>query len=422
MLEGRDWADGDSFTVQLTPKDGAPMPDGAESAMATVELTKNTPKATFGDITYTKPGTYAYTISEDIPGSNARADGISYSAAVYTATVKVDDNRAGALVVTSVNVERVRDDAGKPATAEIADKVATFTNRYDTHESKIIIHAQKILTDNAGTFPLSQNAFDFTLEGVGGLVDVNAAFNPDTVDANVTAPMPEGTEDNTATVGNNADGTVTWPAISYTAKADAGRAYVYKFAEKLPEKPDRVAGMTYDGSVYYAVVRNAKNGAGILTSIEYYKVAEDGSVRQLDNKATPSFTNKYSVEPTSVALQGQKAVSGRDWNQGESYTFNLAAAADDASTTGLSKTTKQAVKDGAVAIGTNQAVASAPESGRVASFAFGAEAAPTVTFNRAGDRCGDRSGQVGQPHGQAARVERDLRQRRRVRCGQGHNR
>lgn len=384
VLEGRDWADGDSFTVQLTPKDGAPMPDGAESAMATVELTKNTPKATFGDITYTKPGTYAYTISEDIPGSNARADGISYSAAVYTATVKVDDNRAGALVVTSVNVERVRDDAGKPATAEIADKVATFTNRYDTHESKIIIHAQKILTDNAGTFPLSQNAFDFTLEGVGGLVDVNAAFNPDTVDANVTAPMPEGTEDNTATVGNNADGTVTWPAISYTAKADAGRAYVYKFAEKLPEKPDRVAGMTYDGSVYYAVVRNAKNGAGILTSIEYYKVAEDGSVRQLDNKATPSFTNKYSVEPTSVALQGQKAVSGRDWNQGESYTFNLAAAADDASTTGLSKTTKQAVKDGAVAIGTNQAVASAPESGRVASFAFGAEAAPTVTFNRAG--------------------------------------
>lgn len=383
VLDGRDWADGDSFTVQLTPKDGAPMPDGAKSA-ATVELTKNTQTATFGDITYTKPGTYAYTISEDIPGSNARADGISYSAAVYTATVKVDDNRAGALVVTSVNVERVRDDAGKPATAEIADKVATFTNRYDTHESKIIIHAQKILTDNAGTFPLSQNAFDFTLEGVGGLVDVNAAFNPDTVDANVTAPMPEGTEDNTATVGNNADGTVTWPAISYTAKADAGRAYVYKFAEKLPEKPDRVAGMTYDGSVYYAVVRNAKNGAGILTSIEYYKVAEDGSVRQLDNKATPSFTNKYSVEPTSVALQGQKAVSGRDWNQGESYTFNLAAAADDASTTGLSKTTKQAVKDGAVAIGTNQAVASAPESGRVASFAFGAEAAPTVTFNRAG--------------------------------------
>lgn len=384
VLEGRGWTDDDTFTAQLTAEDGVPMPNGAKSKVSTVELTKKAPKATFGDITYTKPGTYTYTISEVIPGSDAGADGISYSAASYTATVVVEDNHAGALVVKSVKMTQVRDDAGKPATAEVAVETATFTNHYDEYEKDIIIHAQKNLTDNAGTFTLAQNAFSFKLEGVGGYADASAVFSPDTVDANVTAPMPEGTEDNTATVGNNADGTVTWPAISYTAKADAGRAYVYKFAEKLPEKPDRVAGMTYDGSVYYAVVRNAKNGAGILTSIEYYKVAEDGSVRQLDNKATPSFTNKYSVEPTSVALQGQKAVSGRDWNQGESYTFNLAAAADDASTTGLSKTTKQAVKDGAVAIGTNQAVASAPESGRVASFTFGAEAAPTVTFNRAG--------------------------------------
>lgn len=382
VLEGRDWADGDSFTVRLTPVGGAPMPDGAKSAAATVELTKNTQTATFGDITYTKPGTYAYTILEDIPGSNAKADGISYSAAVYTATVKVDDNRAGALVVTSVKVVKVRDDAGEPAAAEVADKVATFTNRYDTHEHSIIIHAQKNLTDNAGTFPLAQNTFGFKLEGMGGYADDNAAFDPKTVAPSIKAPMPQGAEGNIATVGNNADGTVTWPAISYTATADAGRAYVYRFTENLGS----VAGMTYnyDGSVYYAVVRNAKKGAGIQTSIEYYKAAENNSVEQLGKNITPSFTNIYSVDPTSVTLQGQKAVSGRDWNQGESYTFNLAAAADDASTTGLSKTTKQAVKDGAVAIGTNQAVASTPESGRVASFSFGTEAAPTVTFNRAG--------------------------------------
>lgn len=381
VLEGRDWADGDSFTVRLTPVGGAPMPDGAKSAAATVELTKNTQTATFGDITYTKPGTYAYTILEDIPGSNAKADGISYSAAVYTATVRVDDNRAGALVVTSVKVVKVRDDAGEPAAAEVADKVATFTNRYDTHEHSIIIHAQKNLTDNAGTFPLAQNAFSFTLEGMGGYADDNAAFDPKTVAPSIKAPMPQGAEGNIATVGNNADGTVTWPAISYTATADAGRAYVYKFTE---ENPGSVTGMTYDGSVYYAVVRNDKKGAGIQTSVEYYKAAENNSVKQLDENVTPSFTNIYSVDPTSVTLQGQKTVSGRDWNQGESYAFNLAAATDDAGATGLGKTTKQAVTDGAIAIGTNQAVASTPESGRVASFSFGTEAAPTVTFNRAG--------------------------------------
>lgn len=380
VLEGRDWADGDTFTAQLTADDGVPMPNGAKSKVATVELAKNTQTATFGDITYTKPDTYTYTIKEVIPGSDAGADGISYSAAVYTATVVVEDNHAGALAVASVKVVQECDDAGADTKTDVAGKVATFTNHYDTHEAKITIHAQKILTDNAGSFPLSQNAFSFTLEGVGGYADVNAVFSPNTVDASVTAPMPEGAEDNTVTVGNNADGTVAWPAISYTAKADAGRAYVYKFAENLGS----ITGMTYDGSVYYALVRNAKKGAGIQTSIEYYKVVKDGSVKQLDTNVTPSFTNIYSVEPTSATLQGQKTVSGRDWNQGERYTLNLTAAADDANATGLSKTTAQAVTDGAVAVNANKAVASTPESGRVASFSFGTEAAPTVTFNRAG--------------------------------------
>lgn len=393
LLDGRPWADGDTFTAQLTAEDGVPMPNGAKSKVSTVELTKNAQTqtvgdityktATFGDITYTQPGTYTYTISEVIPGSDARAGGISYSAAVYTATVVVEDNHAGALVVKSVKVVQECDDAGVDTKTDVADKTATFTNRYDTHEHSIILHAQKTLVDNAGTFPLAQNAFSFKLEGVGGYADDSAAFSLDTVDKNMTAPMPQGAEGNAATVGNNADGTVTWPAISYTAQADTGRAYVYKFAENPGSVTGVTYGMTYDESVYYAVVRNAKKGAGIQTSVEYYKAEKNGPIK-LDKDATPSFTNKYSVEPTSVTLQGQKTVSGRDWNQGESYTFNLTAATDDDSATSLGKTTKQAVTDGVVVINTNQAVASAPESGRVASFAFGAEATPTVTFNRAG--------------------------------------
>ena len=391
-LNGRNWNDSDTFTVQLTADAGVPMPNGARSQVSTVELTKNAPTetfddityktATFGDITYAKPGTYTYTISEVIPGSDAGADGISYSAASYTAEVVVVDNGAGALVVTSVKVMQVRDDAGAETKKEVTDKVATFTNRYDKYERDITVHAQKKLTDNAGEeLPLAQNTFSFTLKGMGGYADANATFSPNTVDKSIEAPMPQGTKDNTATVGNDANGTVAWPPISYTFKADAGRAYVYMFTES---SDNDVAGVTYDTSVYYAVVRNAKKGAGIETSIEYYKAAADGSVQQLGTNVTPSFANIYNVEPTSVTLQGQKTVSGRDWNQDESYTFNLAAATDDASVTGLDKTTAQAVADGAVAINASQATATAPESGRVASFAFGTEAAPAVTFNRAG--------------------------------------
>lgn len=390
VLNGRDWNDSDTFTVQLAAKDGVPMPNGAKSQVSTVEITEKAPTekigdityktATFGDITYTKPGTYTYTISEVIPGSDAGAGGISYSAAFYTATVVVEDNHAGALFVRSVTVMQERNDAGVETKKEITDKVATFTNHYDEHEKNIIIHAQKNLIDKAGTFPLAQNTFGFKLEGMGGYANASATFSPDTVDTSIKAPMPQGAEGNIAIVGNDDNGPVAWPPISYTAMADAGRAYVYK----LTENSGKAAGMTYDGSVYYAVVRNDKKGAGIQTSIEYYKVAEDGSVKQLDTDVTPSFTNIYNVKSTSVTLQGQKTLSGRDWNQDESYTFNLAAATDDASATGLGKTTAKAVTDGAVAIGTNQAVVSAPESGRVASFSFGTEAAPTATFNRAG--------------------------------------
>lgn len=390
VLNGRDWNDSDTFTVQLAAKDGVPMPNGAKSQVSTVEITEKAPTekigdityktATFGDITYTKPGTYTYTISEVIPGSDAGARGISYSAASYTATVVVEDNHAGALFVKSVTVMQERNDAGVETKKEITDKVATFTNHYDEHEKNIIIHAQKNLIDKAGTFPLAQNTFGFKLEGMGGYANASATFSPDTVDTSIKAPMPQGAEGNIAIVGNDDNGPVAWPPISYTAMADAGRAYVYK----LTENSGKAAGMTYDESVYYAVVRNAKKSAGIQTSIEYYKVAEDGSVKQLDKNVTPSFTNIYSAEPTNVTLQGQKTVSGRDWNQDEGYIFNLTAATDDASVTGLGKTTAQAVKDGAVAIGVNQAVASAPESGRVASFSFGTAVAPTVTFNRAG--------------------------------------
>ncbi len=57
VLEGRDWANGDTFTVQLTAKDDVPMPGGAKSKVSAVVFTTDAhEKATFGDITYNNPG------------------------------------------------------------------------------------------------------------------------------------------------------------------------------------------------------------------------------------------------------------------------------------------------------------------------------------------------------------------------------
>ena len=64
----------------------------------------------------------------------------------------------------------------------------------------------------------------------------------------------------------------------------------------IRDSPGSVAGVTYDESVYYAVVRNVAKGAGIQTSVEYYKAETDGTVKQLDENDTPVFTNIYSVD------------------------------------------------------------------------------------------------------------------------------
>ena len=50
-LNGRNWNDSDTFTVQLTADDGVPMPNGAKSKVSTVEITNNAPTDTVDGIT-----------------------------------------------------------------------------------------------------------------------------------------------------------------------------------------------------------------------------------------------------------------------------------------------------------------------------------------------------------------------------------
>jgi len=100
------WKDGVSFGFTLTGKDGAPMPE-AEGNKATA--TNDAKTATFGDITFTKVGTYHYVITEDLPeGVDAlhlTKDGITYDVAEHPVTVTVTDNGKGKLVVSKIDYD-----------------------------------------------------------------------------------------------------------------------------------------------------------------------------------------------------------------------------------------------------------------------------------------------------------------------------
>ena len=345
VLSGRDWADDDSFKLRLQAADGAPMPKGAQAdgsgaAYVDVPVSKANKDAnvSFGDITYSAPGTYAYSIFE----LSGQQDGMSFSAASYEVKVTVEDQHDGTLKVTDVSMTKKTDDAGVsvPATdAPVAAKTATFTNTYNDYKSSVSFAANKAYTDGTGTNPLAEGMFSFKLEAVGGYDSDTAPFNPGTVDEAISPAMPEGTTGSVFTTTNDATGNVKFHSISLTAAKDAGKTYVYRLTEVNAKR----AGYTYDGAEYYVVVRNHWNGNGISTKYLYYKVQSDDSVEALAEKVVPTFSNRYDatlVEADPIA--GHKTLTGRGWKtSGETFSF-VYSAADTA--------TEEAVRNGSVVL------------------------------------------------------------------------
>lgn len=100
VLTGRDWADNDAFRFVLTPMtDNAPMPlDNEGKPVSEITLTRNNSTGVgyamgaFGNITYTKPGTYIYEISED--QDIGAGVGMSLSQARYRVVATVTEELA----------------------------------------------------------------------------------------------------------------------------------------------------------------------------------------------------------------------------------------------------------------------------------------------------------------------------------------
>ena len=66
--------------------------------------------ASFGDITFTAPGEYRYSITED--NDTDPINGIDYSAAIYRVVVTVTDDGNGKLVVSKVELQQTQNDEG----------------------------------------------------------------------------------------------------------------------------------------------------------------------------------------------------------------------------------------------------------------------------------------------------------------------
>lgn len=322
ILAGRDWMEGDTFTFTLIAKGNAPMPEGENANKLTITNESNKVMdderlGSFGDITFTQPGTYEYTISEDtvtLPGFKNHPGDI-------TATVTVTRN--GNELTSTVSY---KDAAGKVNEAGYGYFTNTYSPDSYTVSTSVLFKASK------------------TLEGRGWLPEENFTFVLTGDESTpVDTPMPDFCEavanssHTTVTLGNNANLPFTQPGI-----------YTYYITEKKESTP----GLIYDTSKYKVVVtvedKDADGGnigkSGKLTgSVQYFKgtLGENGEYTFSDELGAniAAFTNTYTTEPATLNgeenLSVTKKLVGREWGNEESFTFTITAAGDNAENTPL---------------------------------------------------------------------------------------
>ena len=260
LIEGNATPADKTFRFSLTALDGAPMPDSSEATIT------GTGAASFGTISYTVAGTYAYTVKERA-GSDP---GYTYDKTEYTVAVTVVDH--GGMLSASWAAT-----PGDPS----GDAALLFTNTYVPAPVAVTLPVRKVITGNE--VPTDQD-FSFTLTAVDG------------------APMPAA--DTLTITGANA---ASFGEIAYTA---AG-VYTYKMKEVAGGQP----GYGYDAAEHTIVV--------VVTDVNGVL----NTTWTSDAAAVPEvvFINSYAPGEATLSLPVKKTVSGESTPTDKRFDFTLTA-------------------------------------------------------------------------------------------------
>lgn len=329
------WDLANSFKMMLTPDNATyPMPEGTQDGQKIVEATKEKPAGNFGKITFTTPGTYGYTIVENVEEAD-KVLGVDYSMASYDVQVVVEDNGDGTLKVASVAIKQMGKDDGTPIPEEDQSTVekAVFTNTYSAESSSLAAIVSKEYTDTAGG-SLKNGQFQFKMTPRTDMDEIN---NPDTPNNRPTLPdgVTPDPSDRSITVGNT--GPLANFGMATYGQGCVGNTYAYELTEVVPDPAQN--GMTYDSSRYLVKMavssqEGADGGAAVVVTPTYYKIEEADGQEQLVpiEESIPVFHNVYDPEDLVIpsegneAIHGSKTLEGRNSLYGESFTFTLTAA------------------------------------------------------------------------------------------------
>lgn len=313
-LTGRDWLSTDAFTFTITPKDGAPAPEGAAGdGTKTVTVTSDSAKADalvpfgFGTIRFTDAHmegatpndngtvskTFTYDVTEVIPEDGAKIPGITYDGHTATLAITVTDNLQGEL----------------SATAVITTENGTFTNNYRSNLDYNAVGGLQISKVLNGR-DMQKDQFTFTLtpkatEGSTTAEEAAQKLGFAEVKAyefkNEAAAMGEATYMNV----------LSGKKVVFT-QADAGKTYTYEIVEVKGQNE----AYTYDEAVNIVTITVVDNNNGTLTVKT--TVTKNGEV--VDTKvvstggdpaapATVPFVNVYNDVPESLGGEGSVAIN-----------------------------------------------------------------------------------------------------------------
>ena len=299
VISGRDWTDGDEFSLTITAPEGAPLPDPATVTVSKKDAKGGIAAIKFGKIHYAAAGTYKYEIRENA-GSTV---GMTYDAHVAIAEVTVTEGSEGNLTANVTKKENGR-----------------FTNTYRT-ELNYTAAGGLWLSKYLDGRPMTEGQFTFTVtpadddsaSALGLLPGANNFESPATIEGTVgLIDILAGHE------------------VKFT-QADAGKTFKYTVAEKNDGQP----GYTYDDAVRTVTIAIVDDTAGTLTATTTVSGGPEGTHETVHKsgenkveKALVPFHNSYSATTntpggTAAQVVATKTLTGRPMADGE-FWFGIA--------------------------------------------------------------------------------------------------
>ena len=334
-LEGRDWAEGDSFQFTLAGEGGAPMPEGSADGSKTVSVTAAAGTKAgdrvafdFGSIRYTlndikdagfaevggkrvRAKTFTYTVREVRPDDGSAIAGVAYDDHVATMTVTVTDDGSGNLTATTPAI----------AQASGGDFVNTYTTKLD-YSARAGVRLSKTLSGRsmeAGQFAFTVTADAETATKLGLKTEK---------DVYAVAAADDGAADLVDLIGGAAGSDVKF------TDADADKTYSFTVTEtKLGGEgytndtvPRTVTiAPSYDAATGKLTVTTTVAKDGVEVARSEVSTADDAMAAPAP--VTVAFQNSYEATGTlggegNVAINATKTLTGRAAAAGE-FSFSV---------------------------------------------------------------------------------------------------